>query len=60
MNPTEIVLKRDKGKEGEQWREQIQLRYILNTYANITIYPPIQLLCTYKIIKKRTGTRSSS
>jgi hypothetical protein len=52
MNPTEIVLKRDEGKEGEQWREQIQLRYILNTYVNITMYSPLQLLYAKKIIKK--------
>jgi hypothetical protein len=29
-----------------------QLRYILNTYVNVTMYPPAQLLCANKIIKK--------
>jgi hypothetical protein len=39
------------GEEGEWWREQIQLRYILNVYVNITVYSPVQLLYANKIIK---------
>jgi hypothetical protein len=35
--------------------EGVNLRYIVSTYANVTMYPPIQLLYANKIINFREG-----
>jgi hypothetical protein len=43
MKPVEIVLRREKGEEGEPWRRGISLRDTVSTYVNITMYPPEQL-----------------
>jgi hypothetical protein len=43
MKPIEIVLRNEKGNEGAN------LRYIVSTYVNITMYPPVQLLYANKI-----------
>jgi hypothetical protein len=56
MKLVEIVSFNNEGgrrerEEGEQWR-RVNLRYIVSTYANITIYPPVQLLYANKIIFK--------
>jgi hypothetical protein len=45
--------KRNCSKNGEEWRggrtmEVVNLRYIVNTYVNITVYSPIQPLCANK------------
>jgi hypothetical protein len=53
MKPDEIVLRRQVGEEGEQWRGQIQLRHTVRTYVNITMYPPVQILYANKIINKK-------
>jgi cytochrome c-type biogenesis protein CcmH/NrfF len=42
MKPTEIVLRKGKGNEEE-------LRYIVSTYGNIVMYPPVQLLYVNEI-----------
>jgi hypothetical protein len=34
----------------------VNLTYIVSTYINITIYPPVQLLCANKIIKNKRIT----
>jgi hypothetical protein len=46
MKPIEIVLRNEKGNEGAN------LRYIVSTYVNITMYPPVQLLYANKIFFK--------
>jgi hypothetical protein len=53
MKPVEIVLRR-----GERWgrmMEGVNLRYFVNAYVNLTIYPPVQLL----YVKKQIFTRFS-
>jgi hypothetical protein len=45
--------KRGKGKEGEWWRG-VNLRYIISTYVNITMYLPVQLLYANKNNNKET------
>jgi hypothetical protein len=52
MKPFEIVPRRRKGKRGRMMERLIQLRYILNTYVNITMFPSVQLLYANKIINK--------
>jgi hypothetical protein len=42
--PVETVLRRRE--EGEKWGGVLNLRYIVNTYVNIIVYPPVQLLYT--------------
>jgi hypothetical protein len=46
MKPVKIIrgkLIGGKGNKGERWREQIQLRYVVNTYVNVSMYlPPVQ------------------
>jgi hypothetical protein len=46
MKPVEIVLR--SGERGS--KEVVNLRYIASTYIKITMYSPIQLLYTNKII----------
>jgi hypothetical protein len=53
MKPIEIVLRR-KGRWGRRrMMEGVNLRYIVCTYVNITMYPPVQLLYANKIIKNK-------
>jgi hypothetical protein len=40
--------------------EEFQLRYIVSTYVNITIYHPVQLLYANKIIKEQEQDISSN
>jgi hypothetical protein len=47
MKPVEIVLRR-RGWGRGRTMEGINLRYIVSTYANITMYPLVQLLYTNK------------
>jgi hypothetical protein len=53
MKPVEIVLRRER-EEGEKRRtvEEINLRYIVSTYVNIKMYPPVQLLYVKNFFKK--------
>jgi hypothetical protein len=46
MKPVEIVLRREE--EGRRRMEEVNLRYIINTYINITVYPLVQLLYSNK------------
>jgi hypothetical protein len=48
MTPVEIVLRRGEGEGGGKM-ERVNPTTI---YVNITMYPPVQLLYTNKIIKK--------
>jgi hypothetical protein len=48
MKPVEIVLRRGRGR----MMERVNLRCIVSTYINITMYPPMQLLYVNKITKK--------
>jgi hypothetical protein len=43
MKPVEIVLRREGGREEGRGRmmEEIKLRYIVSTYVNIRMYPPV-------------------
>jgi hypothetical protein len=50
MKPVEIVLRREE-KERVRMMEGLNLRYIVSTYVNITMYPPAQLLYANKIFK---------
>jgi hypothetical protein len=47
MKPVEIVLRSEERGWGRMI-EGVNLRYILSTYANIKMYPSIQLLYTNK------------
>jgi hypothetical protein len=51
MASGEIVLRRGEGERGRTM-ERVNLRNTVNTYVNITTYPPVQLLYANKIIKK--------
>jgi hypothetical protein len=52
MKPVEIVLRRGRGmKENDRG---VKLRYIVSTYVNTTVYPPVQLLYANKILKINT------
>jgi hypothetical protein len=51
MKSVEVVLRGGEREEGEWWSGWIQLRYILNTYANIRMYTPVYLLYVNKITK---------
>jgi hypothetical protein len=53
MKSVEIVLRMGGGGRGRML-EGISLRYIVSTYVNITLYPPVQLLYVNK--KKRNET----
>jgi hypothetical protein len=44
-----------RGKEREGWRREIQLRYVVSTYMNITVYSPVWLLFANKIVKRSTA-----
>jgi hypothetical protein len=44
MKPLEIVLRRGK----RRMMEGVNLRYILSTYVNVTMYPPVQQLYSNK------------
>jgi hypothetical protein len=54
MKPAEIFLKwgGDRGR-GRMMEGYIQQRYISNTYVNITMYPPVQVLFASNIIKNK-------
>jgi hypothetical protein len=39
--------------------EGVNLRYIVSTYVNITMYPPVQLLYANKILKNNVDTKSN-
>jgi hypothetical protein len=43
IKPVEIVLRRGKEDRGGT-RQGVKLRYIVNIYVNITMYPLVQLL----------------
>jgi hypothetical protein len=43
MKSLEIVLRREKGGRGRMI-EGVNLRYIVSTYGNSTMYPPGQIL----------------
>jgi hypothetical protein len=53
MRPVEIVLSR---RGGGRRMERINLKYIVSTYVNITMYPPVQLLYANKKFKKEKNT----
>jgi hypothetical protein len=48
----EIVLRRGGEKGRGRIMEGVSLRYIVSTYVNVTVYPPVQLLYANKIMKK--------
>jgi hypothetical protein len=50
MKPVEIVLRREGGRE--RTIEELNLRYIVSTYINITMYSSVQLLYANKIVIK--------
>jgi hypothetical protein len=50
---TEADHYKTRREEGEWWIGWLQLRYILNTYINTTVHPPVQLLYANKIIKNK-------
>jgi hypothetical protein len=47
MKPIQIVLKGGEGRRGRKMKG-VNLRYIINTYVNITMYPYVQLLYANK------------
>jgi hypothetical protein len=51
----EIVKRNHELRAGRRGRtmQGVNLRYIINTYVNITMHPPVQLLHTNKIKKKK-------
>jgi hypothetical protein len=51
MKPVEIALRRGSERRGRMM-EGINLRYIVRTYVNITMYTTVQLLYANKFIKK--------
>jgi hypothetical protein len=58
MKPVEIVLRRRGGGRGRMMNG-VNLRYIVNTYVNITTYLPIQLLYANKIKKFKKGKKKN-
>jgi hypothetical protein len=40
MKPVEIVLRREKRGRGRKM-DEVNLRYIISTYVNITVYPHV-------------------
>jgi hypothetical protein len=61
MKPVEIVLRKwERGKRENDGGGKIQLRYTVNIYVNITMYPPIQLLYANKIIKEENAHLKSA
>jgi hypothetical protein len=51
MKPVEIGLRRGEGGRGRMM-EGVNTRYIANTYENIKMYSPLQLLYASEISKK--------
>jgi hypothetical protein len=51
MKPVEIFLRR-RGRLRRRTMEWVNIRYFLSAYVNVTVYPPVQLLCANKIILK--------
>jgi hypothetical protein len=59
MKSLEIILRR--GRDGsKKMMEGINLGYIVITYVNITIYPPIQILYGNKIIEKKISSAGAN
>jgi hypothetical protein len=54
MKPLEIVLRRGK----RRMMEGVNLRYILSTYVNVTMYPPVQQLYSNKNNKSLKNSQS--
>jgi hypothetical protein len=52
IKPVEIVLRRGKEDRGGT-RQGVNLRYIVNIYVNIIIYPPVQRLYDTKVFFKK-------
>jgi hypothetical protein len=59
--PVEIVLRREEGTRGRMIEGVNLTNIYISTYVNVTMYPPLQLLYTNKIIFKILSiTKSSS
>jgi hypothetical protein len=50
MKPVEIVLRTGRGMRENDGG--VNLRYIVSTYVNITVYPPVQLVYANNFFKK--------
>jgi hypothetical protein len=50
MKLTEIVLKRGEGRG--RMMEGVYLRYIVSTYVNIIMYPPVQLSYVIRFFRR--------
>jgi hypothetical protein len=55
MKPVEIALRRGEEERGSVM-EGANLRYIVSTYVNITMYSPLQLLYANKKIKTKESS----
>jgi hypothetical protein len=47
IHPVEIVLQRREGRKGRMM-ERVNLKYMVSTHINITVYLPVQLLYASK------------
>jgi hypothetical protein len=56
MKSVEIVLRSGGGGGGGRMMEGVNLRYVVITFVNITIYPLVQLVYANRNFKKKKKT----